>query len=78
MTKRYNTTQEIKAEVVRLLQERLELINVDQDKYMLDGVEDDEKQVVTVIYDGIKMMTVRPSYRMLWRMESFKSEACSA
>lgn len=60
MTKRYNTTQEIKAEVVRLLQERLELINVDQDKYMLDGVEDDEKQVVTVIYDGIKMMTVRP------------------
>ena len=60
MTKRYNTTLEIKAEVVRLLQERLTLINVDRDKYMLDGVEVDEKQAVIVIYDGIKMMTVRP------------------
>ena len=60
MTKRYNTTLEIKAEVVRLLQERLTLINVDRGKYMLDGVEVDEKQAVTVIYDGIKMMTVRP------------------
>ena len=59
MTKRYNTTLEIKAEVVRLLQERLALINVDRDKYMLDGAEDDEKHAVTVIYDGIKMMTVR-------------------
>ncbi len=60
MTKHYNTTVEIKAEVVRLLQERLALINVDRDKYMLVGVENDEKQAVTVIYDGIKMMTVRP------------------
>ena len=60
MTKRFKTTLEIKEEVVRLLQERLSLINVGQDKYMLDGVEDDEKQAVIVIYDGIKMMTVRP------------------
>lgn len=60
MTKRFKTTLEIKEEVVRLLQKRLSLINVGQDKYMLDGVEDDEKQAVLVIYDGIKMMTVRP------------------
>ena len=60
MTKRYNTTQDIKAEIVRLLQERLVLINVDRDKYMLDGVEDDERLAVTVTYDGIKIMTVRP------------------
>ena len=60
MAKRYNTTRDIKAEVVRLLHERLALINVDQDKYMLDGLGDDEKQAVTMIYDGIKMMTVTP------------------
>ena len=60
MTKRYNTTQDIKGEIVRLLQERLVLINVDRDKYMLDGVEDDERLALTVTYDGIKIMTVRP------------------
>lgn len=60
MTKRYHTTQEIKAEVVRLLQERLALINVDQDKYVLDGFDNSEKQTVTLSYDGIKMMTVTP------------------
>ena len=42
------------------MQDRLALINVDRDNYMLDGVEDDEKQAVTVIYDGIKTMTVKP------------------
>lgn len=57
---RYNTVQDIKAEVVRLLQERLALINVDQDKYTLDDVEKSEKQAVSVTYDGIKIMTVRP------------------
>ena len=60
MTKHYNTTQKIKAEVVRLLRERLALIKVDQDKYMLDGVGNSEKQAVTLTYDGIKMMTVTP------------------
>ena len=60
MTKHYNTTQKIKAEVVRLLRERLALIKVDQDKYMLDGVGNSEKQAVTLTYDGIKIMTVRP------------------
>lgn len=54
----YNSIQEIKAEVVRLLQERLALINVDQNKYKLDDVENDEKQTVT--YEGVKIMTVKP------------------
>lgn len=58
--KRYNSIQEIKAEVVRLLQERLSLINVDRDKYTLDDVEKGERLIVTVAYDGIKIMTVEP------------------
>lgn len=60
MVKHYKSIQEIKAEVVRQLHERLALINVDHDKYSLDDVENSEKQAVTVIYDGIKIMSVRP------------------
>ena len=60
MVKHYKSIQEIKAEVVRQLHERLALINVDHDKYSLDDVENSEKQAVTVIYDGIKIKSVRP------------------
>lgn len=60
MTKRYNSLQEIKAEVVRLLQERLAHVNIDHGKYTLDDVENSGRQAVTVIYDGIKLMTVSP------------------
>ena len=52
MVKHYKSIQEIKAEVVRQLHERLALINVDHGKYSLDDVENSEKQAVTVIYGG--------------------------
>lgn len=60
MTKRYNTILEIKAEVARLLQERLAHINVDQDNYKLENADNGEKLAVTVTYDGIRIITVRP------------------
>lgn len=58
--KRYKSIQEIKTEVVRQLQERRELINVDQDKYKWSVVEKGEQLVVSVTYDGIKLMTIQP------------------
>lgn len=58
--KRYNSILEIKTEVLRLLHERLTQINVDHDKYKLDYDEKGECLAVTVTYDGIKIMTVRP------------------
>lgn len=58
--KRYNTILDIKAEVVTQLQERLAHINVDPQNYKLDDVENSEKQVVTVTYDGIRIMRIRP------------------
>jgi hypothetical protein len=36
--KRYNTIEEIKVEIVRLLQERLALIDVGQDKFAIAGI----------------------------------------
>lgn len=54
------TTQVINTEVVRLLEERISLINVNQDKYNLDDIEKGERLFVTVTYDGVKIMTVRP------------------
>jgi len=60
MMKRYNTIEEIKAEIVRLLQERLALIDVGQDKFAIAGSEKAGKVSVTVTYDGIKIFTVRP------------------
>ena len=58
--KRYNTIEEIKAEIARLLQERLALIDVGQDKFAIAGSEKAGKVSVTVTYDGIKIFTVRP------------------
>ena len=58
--KHYNSIQEIKAEVVKLLQERIALINVDQNKYKLTEDKKGERQVVSVTYDGIKILTVEP------------------
>ena len=58
--KRYNSIQEIKTEVVKLLNERRALINVDQDKFKPNTVEKGERLTVTVTYDGITIMTVMP------------------
>ena len=58
--KRYNTIEKIKAEIARLLQERLALIDVGQDKFAIAGSEKAGKVSVTVTYDGIKIFTVRP------------------
>lgn len=58
--KQYYSIFEIKAEIVRLLQERLTLINVDQNKYKLEDVENGERLTVKVTYDGINVMSVRP------------------
>ena len=54
--RRYNTTLEIKAEILGLLQERMARIDVDQEKYIV--AEQDDR--IIVCYDGIKIMTVRP------------------
>lgn len=58
--KHYNSIQEIRTEVVKLLQERIALINVDQNNYKLSEDEKGERRLVSVIYDGIKILTVEP------------------
>ena len=56
----YNSKIEIKKEVVRLLQERLASINVNNDKYKVEGGERGKETVVVVTYDGIRILTVEP------------------
>ena len=58
--KHYNTKQEIKSEVVRLLQERLALISVNPEKYNFVEEGKDERQRVLVTYDGINLLVVEP------------------
>ena len=54
--RRYNTTLEIKAEILGLLQERMARIDVDQEKYIV--AEQDDR--IIVCYDGIRILNVTP------------------
>ncbi len=56
----YNTTDEIKAEIVSLLQERLAKISEGHGKYKLSENSEGEKQILIVYYDGIKILNVIP------------------
>ena len=54
--RRYNTTQEIKAEVLRLLQERLARIDMDRERYDVAA----EGDGIVVSYSGVKILAVTP------------------
>lgn len=54
--RRYNTTLEIKAEILGLLQERMARIDVDQEKYIVA----EQNDGIIVCYDGIRILNVTP------------------